>query len=69
MEMPEEFKKWLATQSGKGIFVPCTSFGEEILALEAWKASRVQLIEELRKLGWAPCVLQEAIDAAGIEPC
>lgn len=68
MEMPEEFKKWLATQSGTGIFVPGTSFGEEVLALEAWKASRLQLIEELRKLNWAPSVLQEAIDAAGVEP-
>lgn len=69
MELPKEFETWLATQREKGIFVPTTSFGEEILALEAWKASRAQLIEELRKLNWAPSVLQEAIDAAGVEPC
>lgn len=32
----------------------------------AWNASRRELVEDLRKLEWAPCVLQEAIDAADL---
>lgn len=35
----------------------------------AWQASRETLIEKLATLEWAPCVLQEAIDASGVEPC
>lgn len=41
-------------------------------AWAAWQGSRKALVVDLRGLGWAPCVLQEAVEAADLQekwPC
>lgn len=55
------FEQWLAKQDISPIS-PEAHYAEK-----AWNDSRKQLISELRKLEWPRCVLQEAIDAAGVE--
>lgn len=72
MNSKEQFEKWseshyvlkeLSVDFEDGEYVE----PEMQYAYESWEASRLELIAALRKLVWAPCVLQEAIDASGIE--
>lgn len=59
--MGTEYDRW---EQEEGI---SPSSPESYYAEKAWNDSRKQLISELRKLKWPRCVLQEAIDAAGVE--
>jgi hypothetical protein len=71
----EQFDEWMeekipALYQGRRVMLhryDTVDSPEEDIAKAAWKASREALIAELRKLEWAPCVLQEALDAAGLE--
>lgn len=68
MTNTRKFQDWFEEQQdlGERCGVSLGWQSEELMEA-AWNASRRELIAELRKLNWAPCVLQEAIDAAGIE--
>jgi hypothetical protein len=70
MGSKRQFQDWFEEQQDLGERCGVSlGWAQEELMEAAWNASRRELIEELRKLDWAPCVLQEAIDAAGVEPC
>lgn len=59
--MNAEYKVW----EEKEEISPCSS--ESYYAEKAWDESRRKLIDKVRKLEWAPCVLAELIETAGLD--